>query len=143
MVLCVPPQSEIDEALKFPIVLQNAAKQIRIFAGEVTVDAVVRAHHRTSVGNAQTDVKSEKIAFLHGAFGDDGVNEIAAGLLVVDGVMLDVAEDVLRLETFEQITDHGSGENGIFAEIFEGAAIARFACKVGASAERHVKTLRS
>ena len=56
--------------------------------------------------------------------------------------MLDVVHDVLREDTFFEMTGHGAGENGVFAEIFVVAAIARLARGVNAAAKRHVVTLR-
>ena len=55
--------------------------------------------------------------------------------------MLDVADYVLRLGAFDEFGDQGSGQDGVFAEILEGAAIAGFAGQVDAAAERHVVAL--
>jgi hypothetical protein len=44
---------------------------------------------------------------------------------------------------FHHRADEFSGEDRIFAEIFKGASVARFAGEVNASAERHIETLRA
>ena len=86
-------------------------------------------------------MEGEKIGFLHGAFGDDRVHDVPAGFLIVDGVMLDVANDVLCLLALHEIADHGSGEQRIFAGVLEGPAVPRFAREVHAAAERHIEAL--
>ena len=88
-------------------------------------------------------MEGEQIGLLHGAFGDDGIDEVAAGFLVVHGVVLDVADDVLGLLALHQIADDGSGEERIFAGVFEGAAVARLAGEVDSAAESHVEALRA
>ena len=132
-----------DEALKSPIFLEHVTQQIRVLARVISVDEIVGTHHRAGIRDIDADVESEQIAFLHGSFGDDHVDDIPAGFLIVDGVMLEVANDVLGLFAFHQIADHGPGEQRIFAGIFEGAAVAGFAGEIYAATERHVKTLRS
>ena len=57
--------------------------------------------------------------------------------LVVQRVMLDISDNVLVLRALDQTTDQRAGENGVFAEIFEVAAIARLAREVNAAAKLH------
>ena len=47
------------------------------------------------------------------------------------------------LLALHQIADERAGEDRIFAQIFKGAAVARFARDVRAAAERHVVALRA
>ena len=129
------------ESLEVPVFLQQVGEQIFVFAGVVAPDAVVGAHHRGDVGFLQSNFEREQVALAGGAFVDGDVDRVAAALLIVEGVMLDVADDVLRLQALHDRSDHLSGQNGIFAEIFEGAAVARFAGEVDAAAERHVVAL--
>src|ERR1017187_6190378 len=72
---------------------------------------------------------------------DNHVDFVATALLIVDGVMLDVADHMLRLLALDAIAYQGSRQNGIFAEVLEGASIARLASDVGAAAEGHVIAL--
>src|SRR5579871_6913630 len=57
--------------------------------------------------------------------------------------MLDVTDDVLRLFTLDAIADQRSSQDRIFTQVFEGAAITRFAGDVHAAAKRHVVALRA
>ncbi len=57
--------------------------------------------------------------------------------------MLDVAKHVLRLQPLHHRPDHLSRQNGILAQIFKRATVARFAGEIDASAERHVEALRA
>ena len=84
-------------------------EEIGILAGVIAVDPVIGAHDGGGIGDGDADVEGEQIGFLHAAFGDDGVDEVAASLLVVHGVVLDVADDVLGLLTLHEIADDGSG----------------------------------
>ncbi len=56
--------------------------------------------------------------------------------------MLDVAQHMLCLQSLHHRSHHLPSQHGIFAEIFEGAPVARFACEVDAATERHVVALR-
>jgi len=55
--------------------------------------------------------------------------------------VLDVAHDVVGLETLHEIAAESSGEDGVFAEVFEIAPVARLACDIDASADGHVIAL--
>ena len=139
----VPPQSELDEAFEAPVILKHVVQQIGILAGVVAVDPVIGAHDGAGIGDGDGDMKREEIGLLHAAFGDDGVDEVAAGFLVVHCVVLDVADDVLGLFALHQIADDGSGEQRVFAGVLEGAAISRLASEVDSAAESHVEALRA
>src|SRR5271157_252119 len=91
--------------------------------------------------NVDANFECQQIGLVQHALVDDGVDFIAATLLIIYGVMLDVADDVLRLLALDAIADQGSGQNRIFAHVFEGAAVARLAGYVRAAAERHVVAL--
>ena len=119
-----------NETLESPLRLEHVVKQVGVLAGVVAIDAVVRAHDGGGIGDGDADVEGEQIGLLHAAPGDDGVDEVTAGFLVVHGVVLDVANDVLRLLALHEIADDGSGEERIFAGVFEGAAVAGLAGEV-------------
>jgi len=57
----------------------------------------------------------------------------AAAFLVVDGVVLEVADDVLGLHAFDEVANEGSGEQRVIALVLEGAAIAWLARQVDAA----------
>ena len=89
------------------------------------------------------DFKRQQIAFARGALADGDVDRVAAALLIVQRVMLDVADHVGRLRSLDQPGHQGSGQHRIFAKIFKCAAVARIARQVYAAAERHVESLRA
>ncbi len=130
-----------DEAFEAPGVFEDVVEEVLVFAGPVAVDLVVGAHDGGCVGDVEADFEGEEIGLAHGALVEDGVDDVAAGLLVVEGVVLDVADHVLGLHALHELADHGSGEDGVFALVFEVAAVAGFAGDVDASTEGHVVAL--
>ncbi len=117
-------------------------EEIVVFASVVAIDAVIGAHHRSGMCIADADLKREQVALAHGALGDYGVHDIAAGLLIVDGVVLDISDDMLCLLTGDKLAPEGARQDRVLAEILEGAAVAWFPRKVHPAAERHVIPLR-
>ncbi len=96
-VLCVPPQSERTKPGNCQIFLENIGEQIFVLAGEVAIDAVVRAHHRRGMALRHADLKGQQIDLARGALADGDVDGVAAALLVVERVVLDIADHMLRL----------------------------------------------
>src|SRR5260370_22648821 len=92
-----------DETPESPILLEDVMQDISVLAGVVAVDAVIGAHHRAGIRNLDADVKGEEIALLHSTLGYDRVHDVAAGFLIIDGEMLDVSNDVLRLLALHEI----------------------------------------
>ncbi len=123
-----------DEAGKMPTGSEHVGEQIFIFAGEVTVECVIGTHDRSRTPHFDADVKSQQITFLHGALADNYVHFIAPALLIVEGVMFNIADDVLSLLAFDSVADQCSGEDWVFAHVFEGSAVARIAGDVHAAA---------
>src|SRR5580658_11179324 len=109
----------------------------------ISVDAIVRAQHCSSIGNAQSNVERHQVAFLHSPFRDDGIHEVAACLLIVYREVLNISEDVLRLHSLEQVAAKRSRQDRVFPEILEGAAIAWFARQVHAATQGVIETLCS
>ena len=87
------------------------------------------------------DLKGQQVTFARGALGDGDVDRVASALLIVKRIVLDIADDMLRLGSFNEACDESPGEDRIFAEILKCAPIAGFARKVSATAERHVVAL--
>ena len=92
--LCVPPQSETTNPGNFHWSFNTSREKVFVLAGIIPVDGVVRAHHGARMADGNADLESQQIAFLHGALADDGVVLVAAALLIIHGVVLDVANDV-------------------------------------------------
>jgi len=69
------------------------------------------------------------------------VDRVATALLIVERVVLDIAEHVLRLQAFHDLPNHLAGQQGIFPQVFESAPVAGFAGEIDSSPEGHVVTL--
>ncbi len=129
------------EALEAPISLEHIGKRVFVLAGVLTVDGVVGAHHRAWVSDIDTNIEGQQIGLLQGPLADDHVDFVAAVLLVVHDVVLDVADDMLGLLTFNPVAHQRPGQQRVFALILKGSSIARFAGQVDAAAEGHVVAL--
>ena len=129
------------KSLKAPILLQDIREQILVFAGIVAVDRVVGAHDRAGLPDAIADFECQQVRLAHGSLIDDCVGQIAARFLVVDGVVLQLADHVLRLLTADALTDDGAGQDWVLAVVLKVAPVAEFPGQVHSSREAHVEAL--
>ena len=133
-----------DEALEVEIFFEDLIEEVVVLAGPVgwgvggDGDAVIGAHDAGRIGEADGDLEGEEIAFARGTLVDGDVDGGAPGLLVVEGVVLDVAHDLVGLNAASEFADHGAGKNRIFAGVFEVAAVAWVAGDVDTAADGHV-----
>ena len=132
-----------DEAGVLPLALEDVGEEVLVFTRPVAVDLVVGAHDGAGVADADADLKGEQVGLVHGLVGHVDVDDGAAGLLVVEGVVLDVAHDVVGLDAHDDVADGGAGEDGIFAGVLKEAAVAWVAGEVDAAADGLVVTLRA
>ena len=130
-----------DPALEFEVFLEDLVEEVVVLAGVVALDEVVGAHDAGGVGDGDGDLEGEEVGFAHGFLVEQNVDDVAPGLLIVEGVVLDVVHDVLGEDAFFEMTGHGSGEHGIFTGVLEVAAVAGFASDVDAAADGHVEAL--
>ena len=86
------------EALKPPGLLQYAVEQVAVLTGPIAVQLVVRAHHHAGLPFFDGDLECQQVGFAHRAFAELDVADVPARLLVVEGVVLHVADDVLALQ---------------------------------------------
>ena len=128
-----------DETFEAPVVLEDLVEGVVVLAGVVAVDAVVGAHDAGGMRHGDRDLEGKQVGFAEGAGVELGVEGVAAGLLVVEDVVLDVAHDVVGLHAAGELADHGSGEDGVFAGVLEVAAVAGLADEVHAAADGHVE----
>ena len=131
------------EAFEAPITLEHIAQGVGILATVVFVDPVIGAHDRAGIGDGDGNMERQQIRLLHAPFGDDGIDEVATGFLVVHRVMLDVTDHVLGLFTLHQVADDRSGEERVFPGVLEGAAVTGLTGEVHSAAESHVEALRA
>ena len=81
------------------------------------------------------DLKGQQIALARRALRDSDVDRVAPALLVVEGVVFDVANDVLRLRPLNELRHQRPSQDGVFAQVLERAAVARLARDVYTAAE--------
>src|ERR1700722_6942888 len=82
------------ESFEVPVFLQEIVEEVFVLAGIVAVETIVGAHDGGDVGLLDPDLEGEKIALSGRALVDIDVDGVAATLLIVEGVMLDIAEDM-------------------------------------------------
>jgi len=123
-----------DKSLEVPFLLEHVAQQVFVLAGVGAVHGVVAAHHRLRVAHPQADLEGQQVAFPHRPLADDRVRLRAAALLVVHRIVLDIPDDVLRLLAADAMTHEGAGKHRVLPHVLEGAAVARLARDVHASA---------
>ena len=110
-----------DEPFEAEIFLEDVGEGVGVLAGVGAVDAVVGAHDGAGARIPKCDLEGEEVALAHGALADDGVGDDAAGILIVDGEMLDVGDDVEGFFGFEFLASESAGEQWVFALVLEGA----------------------
>ncbi len=70
---------------------------------------------------------------------DVRADEVAAGFLGVEGIVLDRRNDLVRLDALDLGADNRAGQQRVFAAIFEITTVARFAQQVDAAGQLHVE----
>jgi hypothetical protein len=73
------------------------------------------------------DLEGQQIALPAAAIVNDRIGGGAAGLLIVEGEMLDAGDDMLGLDRVQMRGCDFARQDGVFALGLKGAAIARFA----------------
>ncbi len=129
-----------DITLEAPVRLQDLVEEPVVLAGIVAVDAVVGAHHRTGVAGFQCELEGQQVGLARRLVVDLDIDRVAVGFLVVEGVMLHRRDDVVRLDALDLVAVDEPGQQGVFAGIFEVAAVARFAQQVDAAGQLDVET---
>ena len=124
-----------DESGELPFTFQHIGEKVFVLAGVIPVDGVVRAHDGARMADGNANLKRQQIAFLHGPLANDSVVLVAAALLIIHGVVLDIGNDVRGLLTLDAVADHGAGENGILTHVLKGATAAQFADQINAAAK--------
>src|SRR5262249_25585689 len=95
-----------NKTLETPVLLHRLAQKGRVLTAISAVEAVIGAHHGTRLSDPEADLESEQITLLHGALGDNGIDDVASGFLVVYRKVLDITNDMLGLLTLHQVSDH-------------------------------------
>ena len=127
---------------KLPVPFQHFIQQVIILAGKDAIHAVIRAHHSVWVALLDANLKGEQVALPRRPFVDIHIDPTASALLVIERIVFDVADDVLRLNSGDQPGHYGPCQHGVFAQILKRPPVARFARNIHAAAERHIVALR-
>ena len=127
-----------DPAGKMPVALQYLVEKKIILAGIGAVDTIVGAHDRAGFAAFDREFEGEQIRFPCRLLADIGAQHHAAVFLIVEREMFDRGNHMRALDACDFGTRHGSGEQRIFARIFEGAAAARFAREIHGAGEHDV-----
>lgn len=64
------------------------------------------------------------------------IDDCPASLLIVEGIMLDVGHESMRLYALDDVTDDNAREQGVFTGLFKEMTIAWIASKIDAPADR-------
>ena len=137
------PPVRHDETRKAPAVLEHVVQQVRILARVHAVHQIVGAHHGLHMGILDGDLECQQVALACPALVDLHVGEGAAGLLIVQGVVLDAADHVPVLNGANVSGGDFSGEDRVLALGFESAAVARLAAdQIDVPTEIHVESVR-
>ena len=129
--------------LEAPIVLQHLIEQPLVLAGVNAVHQIVAAHDRAGIALLQGYLESKQVTHARGGFVDDDVDRAAARLLIIEGIVLERRDDVIRLNAAHERADHQSGQERIFAAIFEISAAAGLAQQIHAPCKHDVVARRA
>ena len=87
-------------------------------------------------------MKCQQVGLLHGPLGDDGVDDIAPRLLVIQSIVLDVPDEMLCLLALHQISDNSASQKWILAHIFKCASISGLSGEIHPAPKGHIEALR-
>src|SRR5919204_2925916 len=86
-----------DKSAELEVLLEHVGEQIAVLACKLSVYPVVGTHDGSGIGDAEGNVERAKVRLAHRPLIDVRVDRVTSALLVVHGVMLQVANDMLRL----------------------------------------------
>ena len=130
-----------DHALKAPLPPEQVVEQPAALGGVPAVNAVVGFHDRLGLGSLNGNLKGTQICLVQRAGGNIGGNRKAAGLLVVDGKVLDAAAHAVLLHGADVRGGKAACKVRVFREVLEVSAAERRTLHVHAGAEDNGDTL--
>ena len=125
-----------------PVALEHVVQKPVVLAGPIAVHFVVRAHDAGRVADPDADLKRQKVAFACSLMRDQRIHHRPPRLLVVHGVVLDVAHHLVLLHAHDQVPSGGSSKHGIFAWVLKQTPVPRVTREIHTTADRLVVTLR-
>ena len=130
-------------AVEAPLLADDLGVEVAVLGHVLAVGEVVGVHDGADVGLADGGLEGGQIDLADGALVDDGVGVVAQELGVVAHEVLDGGADALGLHAVDVADGDVGGEEGIFAEVLEVAAVAGRAVDVDAGAEHEVDAARA
>ena len=118
-------------------------EQPLVLTGPISHHLVVTAHDGGGLPYADAEFEGQQIALASGLFRQAGIDNRAAGLLIVQREVLDVAHDVVVLDAADDMAHRHTGKHRIFAGVLEQPAVSRVTRKIGAAADRLIVALRT
>jgi hypothetical protein len=128
-------------ALPAPVALQDVVQKGRVLAGVDAVDAVVGAHDRQGLAALNGDLEGQQVGLPRRIRRHVSAGNHPAGFLVVQGEVLGGGGHAGALDAPDRGAVQGPGQQRVFAEIFEVAAVARLAGDVGAAGQQDIEAL--
>ncbi len=100
--VCAAPVRD-DESFESEVLLKHVGKQITVLACKISVHAIVGTHDGASIGDAKSDLESAQIRLPHCPLADVCIERIAAAFLIVDRIMLQIANDLFGLDSPDDV----------------------------------------
>ncbi len=132
-----------DPAGEAPISLQDIGQQMSVLRRPGAVDTVVARHHGAGTAGFERDLEGEQVALARRRFGKLGAVHDAPVLLIVEGEVLQRADDLGALHAADVGAGDDPGQKRVLGHVFEVASAARLADQVGAAAEHHAQAARA
>ena len=135
-----PPVGD-NKTLIAPFAPQNIGDQLIVVVAPNAVDQIIAGHEAQGVGFLYADFKALEVDFPLCPLGQPGVALVAAGFLVVAGIVLGAGGHALTLDTPHHGGGDFAGEQGVFGVVFKVPSAQGVAVDVHAGAEQHLASL--
>lgn len=132
-----------DQAVESPLLAQDVVDEMTGFAGVLTVEQVVRRHHRPGPALLHHRLESGQVDLPEGALVDHRLEPHPRGLLVVRREVLHRRSDPLRLHAAHQGGRRLACQVGVLGEVLEGPAAAGVTFDVQARTEEDADSFGS
>ena len=121
-----------------PLAAQNCCNKVIIAGRPVTVQRVIGCHNGAGMPLFDGNFKAAQIDFPQSTFRYNRFNEVTPVLLIVRCKMFDGSGYTPAVHPAQLSTGHFAGQQRIFREILEVAAVQRMAVNVDARAKQRI-----
>ena len=112
-------------AVEAPVALQDIVQQYAVVAVMLIVVQVIGTHQRPRATFLHGSLEGRQIDFVEGTVADLYIHLMTVGLIVVQRIVFHAGRDALRLQALHIGHHHARCQEGIFAHVFEIAAVER------------------